>query len=191
MLLAYHPWPVMDQSQQFPQDMSYIQYSGNWMDNRDYLSQQQQQQQQSGQYVPMQMGINDLPYGDPAAIPRGSHHQLQPLMSTQWPGVQMPQGAYPASYSLQPGMMQGPPQAKYPHHTPTPRKTLTDADRRSMCLYAEENPTKKQTEIGGEFFWLLLFFLFSLPLLSSFSLLFFFLLLLSSSSFSFFFLVKS
>lgn len=33
--------------------------------------------------------------------------------------------------------------------TTTPRKTLTDADRRRMCLYAEEHPTVKQTEIGG------------------------------------------
>jgi hypothetical protein len=32
----------------------------------------------------------------------------------------------------------------------TPRKTLTDADRRRMCLYHEEHPTVKQTEIGGE-----------------------------------------
>jgi hypothetical protein len=32
----------------------------------------------------------------------------------------------------------------------TPRKTLTDADRRRMCLYAEEHPTVKQTEIGGK-----------------------------------------
>ena len=32
-----------------------------------------------------------------------------------------------------------------------PRRTLTDADRRSMCVYHEENPTLKQTEIGGEY----------------------------------------
>lgn len=145
MLVAYQPWPLMYQDQQYTQDMSYLQYSGNWMDNRDY-----QNQQQVVPYVPLQMGVSGMPYGDPAAVPRGSHHQLQPLITSQWPGMPMPQGAYPGAYSLQPGTAQGLAQQKYPHHTPTPRKTLTDADRRSMCLYAEENPTKKQTEIGGE-----------------------------------------
>lgn len=33
---------------------------------------------------------------------------------------------------------------------PTPRRTLTDEDRRRMCLYHEENKTAKQTDIGGE-----------------------------------------
>lgn len=32
----------------------------------------------------------------------------------------------------------------------TPRRTLTDEDRRQMCLYHEENKTAKQTDIGGE-----------------------------------------
>jgi hypothetical protein len=32
---------------------------------------------------------------------------------------------------------------------PTPRRTLTDEDRRRMCLYHEENKTAKQTDIGG------------------------------------------
>ena len=30
-----------------------------------------------------------------------------------------------------------------------PRRTLTDEDRRQMCLYHEENKTAKQTDIGG------------------------------------------
>lgn len=34
-------------------------------------------------------------------------------------------------------------------HAPTPRRTLTNADRRRMCLYKRDNPTKKQTDIGG------------------------------------------
>lgn len=33
----------------------------------------------------------------------------------------------------------------------TPRRTLTDEDRRLMCLYHEENKTAKQTDIGGTF----------------------------------------
>jgi hypothetical protein len=32
----------------------------------------------------------------------------------------------------------------------SPRRTLTDSDRRRMCQYPEENPSVKQTEIGGE-----------------------------------------
>ncbi|TVY45169.1 Major centromere autoantigen B [Lachnellula subtilissima] len=37
------------------------------------------------------------------------------------------------------------------HTAPTPRKTLTDNDRRRMCQYHEENPSVKQTEIGAMF----------------------------------------
>ncbi|KAJ5042798.1 uncharacterized protein L3040_004191 [Drepanopeziza brunnea f. sp. 'multigermtubi'] len=37
------------------------------------------------------------------------------------------------------------------HAAPTPRKTLTDSDRRRMCQYHEENPTIKQTDIGAMF----------------------------------------
>ncbi|KAL9094603.1 MAG: hypothetical protein Q9165_003162 [Trypethelium subeluteriae] len=45
-----------------------------------------------------------------------------------------------------------PPNSRRPSQTgSTPRKTLTDADRRRMCLYHEENPTTKQTEIGALF----------------------------------------
>ncbi len=36
------------------------------------------------------------------------------------------------------------------HATVSPRKTLTDSDRRRMCQYHEENPTARQTEIGGK-----------------------------------------
>lgn len=32
-----------------------------------------------------------------------------------------------------------------------PRKTLTDDDRREICLYHRQHPDKKQTEIGGMF----------------------------------------
>ncbi|KAG8625422.1 hypothetical protein KVT40_007173 [Elsinoe batatas] len=35
--------------------------------------------------------------------------------------------------------------------TPNPRRTLTDDDRREMCVFAEENPTLKQIEIGARF----------------------------------------
>jgi len=55
--------------------------------------------------------------------------------------------------SIQTGR-QVPPMATHLLHPPTvststPRRTLTDMDRRKMCIYHEENPTVKQTEIGG------------------------------------------
>ena len=34
--------------------------------------------------------------------------------------------------------------------TTTSRRKLTDDERRQMCLEAEQNPTMKQTQIGGE-----------------------------------------
>ncbi|KAJ9150813.1 Major centromere autoantigen B [Pleurostoma richardsiae] len=37
------------------------------------------------------------------------------------------------------------------HTSSTPRKTLTDDDRRRMCQFAEDNPGMKQTEIGSHF----------------------------------------
>ncbi|KAL7626279.1 hypothetical protein AAE478_003049 [Parahypoxylon ruwenzoriense] len=36
-------------------------------------------------------------------------------------------------------------------NTSQPRKTLTDEDRRNMCLFHEDNPHAKQTEIGQKF----------------------------------------
>lgn len=32
---------------------------------------------------------------------------------------------------------------------PTPRRSMSDADRRDMCLYADTHPNSKQREIGG------------------------------------------
>ena len=36
------------------------------------------------------------------------------------------------------------------HTAPTPRRALTDTDRKRMCLYHEEHPTTGETEIGGK-----------------------------------------
>ncbi len=87
-----------------------------------------------------------------------SHQQLLPLIMPShptWPSML----TNPASYSAPPVAIpaSAPPLVKgngtkLPaiHATPSPRKTLTDSDRRRMCQYHEENPTVKQTEIGGE-----------------------------------------
>ena len=89
--------------------------------------------------------------------PTQSHHQppLLPLiMPSQqtWPSmltnppmgyqapVAIPHSAPPTKAPKLPGM-----------HAPSPRKTLTDQDRRRMCQYHEEHPNVKQTEIGAMF----------------------------------------
>ncbi|WEW55321.1 hypothetical protein PRK78_000750 [Emydomyces testavorans] len=79
--------------------------------------------------------------------------QLGPsTMPPQWPSLLSTQPSY-APVPLAP--MPIPPVAHLQNmHTshvsssPTPRRTLTDADRRRMCMYHEENPHVKQTEIG-------------------------------------------
>lgn len=43
-----------------------------------------------------------------------------------------------------------PPSASSVPSAPTPRRTLTDEDRRRMCQYHEENKSAKQTDIGGK-----------------------------------------
>lgn len=84
--------------------------------------------------------------------PGSSYQSLQPLVTPQWPSMLTSQSSY-----SQP-IFSSPPISSAPVSTPlitgrtssTPRKTLTDADRRRMCLYAEEHPSTKQTEIGGK-----------------------------------------
>ena len=86
------------------------------------------------------------------------HQQLLPLIMPShptWPSML----THPSSYSSPPVAIpaSAPPLVKgntpkLPaiHATPSPRKTLTDSDRRRMCQYHEDNPTVKQTEIGGK-----------------------------------------
>jgi hypothetical protein len=90
------------------------------------------------------------------APPRTAHQQLQPLIMPPWPSMLTSQSAYanplfpsapiPATPITTP--MSAPPTTGRTQSTP--RKTLTDADRRKMCQYAEAHPTVKQTEIGGK-----------------------------------------
>ena len=92
---------------------------------------------------------------------------LHPLNTTLWPSqLTNPSGSSPpAIVPLQPRphapvAKESPPTAEPspspppPKRTPTlstSRKTLTDNDRRRMCKYHEDNPSVKQTEIGGEY----------------------------------------
>ena len=90
--------------------------------------------------------------------PRTTHQQLQPLIMPQWPSMLTSQSTYVSSMFASAQVPSPAPPVSSPLSAPpatgrsttTPRKTLTDADRRRMCLYAEEHPTVKQTEIGGE-----------------------------------------
>ncbi|KAF1996512.1 CenpB-DNA-bind-domain-containing protein [Amniculicola lignicola CBS 123094] len=90
--------------------------------------------------------------------PRTTHPQLQPLIMPQWPSMLTSQSTYvPPIFPSAPVPIT--PASATPvsatstrsHTSSTPRKTLTDADRRRMCLYHEEHPTVKQTEIGAMF----------------------------------------
>nr|OQO22320.1 hypothetical protein B0A51_09915 [Rachicladosporium sp. CCFEE 5018]OQO22388.1 hypothetical protein B0A51_10851 [Rachicladosporium sp. CCFEE 5018] len=100
---------------------------------------------------------------DPNTFPlsyqqRPTLQQLQPLVMPQWPSMLNNQShstfapLYPQPVQpSQPMQLPTPISAGGSRSATTPRKTLTDADRRRMCQYAEENPTAKQTEIGTRF----------------------------------------
>ncbi|KAJ4361078.1 uncharacterized protein N0V89_001647 [Didymosphaeria variabile] len=92
---------------------------------------------------------------------RTAHSQLHPLIMpqvSQWPSMLTSQSTYvPPIFPSAPvpitPVSATPVSATSTHSgrtSSTPRKTLTDADRRRMCQYHEDHPTVKQTEIGGE-----------------------------------------
>ena len=85
--------------------------------------------------------------------------QPQSLIMPQWPSMLSSQ-AHSSYQSLCPQPVQpiqpmsiAPLQTRISagptRSTSTPRKTLTDVDRKGMCQYAEDHPNSKQTEIGG------------------------------------------
>lgn len=81
-------------------------------------------------------------------LPMPSHSW--PSMLTQHSPFQeggLPHVSAPTSVSPSAPM---PPVRKTSTGGSTPRRTLTDEDRRQMCLYHEENKTAKQTDIGGK-----------------------------------------
>ncbi|PBP26536.1 centromere binding protein B [Diplocarpon rosae] len=88
-----------------------------------------------------------------------THQPLLPLIMPShqtWPSML----TNPATYSTPPvaisstvaPLVKGNSKKQQAHHPiSSPRKTLTDSDRRRMCQYHEENPSVKQTEIGAMF----------------------------------------
>ena len=91
-------------------------------------------------------------------------HQSPSIITAQWPSMLTnPSSSSPPVIPTPPLHVHPPlaPISTYnmPHTLPPPtnplpapsaRRTLTDQDRRRMCQYHEDNPTVKQTEIGGE-----------------------------------------
>ena len=102
-------------------------------------------------------GLPQLPMEPRNDIQQGPMHpQLQPLTMHQWPSM-FNSGSllnYQPVYMkpIQPmsiGPLETPISATSTRSTSTPRKTLTDADRKRICQYAEDHPNSKQTEMGG------------------------------------------
>lgn len=161
----------MEHEQHQQQETGYHDSNGGWVDNSNAYNGSQHQspvQEYNGfAFAPLPM---EPIYTTPMNPPRTTHQQLQPLIMPQWPSMLTSQSTYvpPIFPSAPVPVAPAPAPPAPPASTPvsaasatssstrsqssTPRKTLTDADRRRMCLYHEEHPTVKQTEIGGELF---------------------------------------
>ncbi|KAI1106314.1 hypothetical protein F4804DRAFT_52602 [Jackrogersella minutella] len=81
-----------------------------------------------------------IPTQQPSQVPWPSL-RTNPSQSYSAPPVPIPPASAP---------MRQPPRLPT-INTAQPRKTLTDEDRRNMCLFHEDNPHAKQTEIGQKF----------------------------------------
>jgi hypothetical protein len=152
----------MDHEQHHHQD-HFDDHSAAWHDGAGYNPHHQSPVQDYNgftSYAPLPMepmyGTGMHPPHHPHPTPRTTHPQLQPLIMPQWPSMLTSQSTYQppifpsAPVPITPASAT-PVSATSTHSrtSSTPRKTLTDSDRRRMCQYHEENPTVKQTEIGG------------------------------------------
>ena len=143
-------------------------YSNNpWAEMSDYNSPHSQSpaaELHSYGFVPSptEHGMHLEPFARPMHSIYSGAQNTQPLFTAQWPSMLTNPSSQP-----QPPPMAAPPPPIAPvttfatatplpplttpqptHHTSS-RRTLTDQDRRRMCQYHEDNPTVKQTEIGG------------------------------------------
>lgn len=94
-------------------------------------------------------GISIPPPYTSMPVPVHSHHAWPSMMTTQSPFHETGLPPVPIPTSVSP-TAPTPPVRKSSTGGSTPRRTLTDEDRRQMCLYHEENKTAKQTDIGGK-----------------------------------------
>ncbi|KAJ5586980.1 uncharacterized protein N7459_002745 [Penicillium hispanicum] len=107
-------------------------------------------------YGPSSLMAVDAPYG--ISIPPPYVSMPLPMPSHSWPSMLTTQSPFheaglppaPIPTSVSPSAPT-PPTRKTSTGGSTPRRTLTDEDRRQMCLYHEENKTAKQTDIGALF----------------------------------------
>ncbi|KAF2651988.1 CenpB-DNA-bind-domain-containing protein [Lophiostoma macrostomum CBS 122681] len=145
------------------QEQSYDDHNANWQhDGGAYNHSQHQSPVQDYHGLPYSTNYTPLPmeplYPQGMHPPRTTVPQLQPLIMPQWPSMLTSQSTYvppifpSAPVPITPASAT-PVSATSTHSrtSSTPRKTLTDQDRRRMCLYHEEHPTVKQTEIGAMF----------------------------------------
>ncbi|KAF2746674.1 hypothetical protein M011DRAFT_76258 [Sporormia fimetaria CBS 119925] len=140
-------------------------HNSNWHDNGVYHPPQHQPSvpefngmQYTPSYAPLPMEpIYGHPHTNGMHPPRTAHTQLQPLIMPSWPSLLTSQSSYAPSGYPHPAVpitpaSATPVSASSTHsRTSTPRKTLTDQDRRRMCQYHEDHPNVKQTEIGAMF----------------------------------------
>lgn len=147
-----HPWVEMNHGFASHPSPLYEQSSFHFL--------QQMHHQQQPQSMPA--GVSDafvarMGPPPPTAHHHAQHQQLLPLIvptHPTWPSMLTHSAAaHPLSappVAIPPMSLPGKPtKLNTLHATPSPRKTLTDNDRRRMCQYHEDNPTVKQTEIGG------------------------------------------
>ncbi|KAJ5774363.1 DNA binding HTH domain Psq-type [Penicillium paradoxum] len=106
-------------------------------------------------YGPSQLMAVDTSYG--MSIPPPYASMPLPMPSHAWPSMLTTTNPFPESRlpvstptSASPSAPM-PPIRKTSTGGSTPRRTLTDEDRRQMCIYHEENKTAKQTDIGALF----------------------------------------
>ncbi|KAJ4304794.1 hypothetical protein N0V90_000322 [Kalmusia sp. IMI 367209] len=140
---------------------SYEDHATNWTHGGPYDHQHQSPVQDFNgfNYNPIPMEPMYTAPMQPPPQHRTAHSQLHPLIMPSWPSMLTSQSTYvppifpSAPVPLTP-VSATPVSATSTHSgrtSSTPRKTLTDADRRRMCQYHEDHPTVKQTEIGAMF----------------------------------------
>ncbi|KAM5473667.1 hypothetical protein MauCBS54593_002465 [Microsporum audouinii] len=138
------------------QDHDFV--NSQWIDMGGYAV---AQHQQLTEFSGFQFGSSPIMPIEPAYSmsmpqPYTTQHLIPLTMSSQWPSMlstqpgfaPMPVAPMPMTPIAPPLQHVQTPQIPTP---PTPRRTLTDAERRRMCLYHQENPHVKQTEIGAMF----------------------------------------
>ena len=135
--------------------------NGQWVEINDYHSPHQQspmQEYNGFAYMPASHITSDAGYSRPVTSTY-SNQTLQPMGAAQWPSMltnpstTLPPATIahpplaPVSTVISPSSL---PPLSTPQVAPSARRTLTDQDRRRMCQYHEDNPSVKQTEIGGK-----------------------------------------